>query len=292
MTSRKGKNKTHEESTIKKNAHLLKFLVNEANDLQLEASLYEISPQQLHAVRELLFNLRKQDKNFAQDYLQDVLRVKSLHTVRAQNNIKKFNNVVTKILNGNPSRTFLGNNSEFLRFAIKKGLHLHRISGTPPLNETRRLVPAKKQTAAPPNTSTTKKDEPVSKKARTTSTDNEIDSSEKQEPQQEEEEEEQNLVEASDDQDVTSGESETESGESHEAQDEEERDHFADHPQQAQEIISLNDISDHEEVDDDETETESSSSEESDQSSETESGSESEEESSSTSEGSSSDESQ
>jgi len=100
---------------IRIHGHFLRFLVNEANDNQLMDMLFEIDNKQLRALREVVRNSVKKDKEFAEKFRKSQPRKTAL---------KRIENFVKKLLTRQAGRAMVRNNRFLVKYLLKKGLKL------------------------------------------------------------------------------------------------------------------------------------------------------------------------
>jgi len=126
------------EKLLKKHLGFLNFVVFEASEYQLASIIYEIEPEQLEAIRNLVKNLIKQNNKLALEYylkkdspFSDV-RVKGVNSTRKKishadlKKVEALKNFIQKLITEKASRPMLRNRASFLKFLMVKGLNLYR----------------------------------------------------------------------------------------------------------------------------------------------------------------------
>lgn len=104
--------------TIDSKKIFLRFLISEANDAQLQQSLYDIETEQFEAVRELIEEAVSQNSNFAEEFEKRGEKSKG---------IKHNQKIIEQILfDEKVSRAVLRNNSSLLRHLLQEGMKYYR----------------------------------------------------------------------------------------------------------------------------------------------------------------------
>ena len=111
------KKKSRESKNILANFHFLKFLINEANENQLNDMIFEVDNAQMSAVREIVKNVIAYEKNFAQKFRE---------TQEKKFTVKRINNFVEKLLDQTAGRALMRNNKAVVKYLLGKGLNLYR----------------------------------------------------------------------------------------------------------------------------------------------------------------------
>ena len=124
-------------SIVKRHLDMLQFMSRNANDAQVEDMLFEISPDQLDAVRELVLNVYRYNPDIVTTYTEaDGSRPKG---------IKQKKNFIQNLVSSKATRRAIRRNSSLVKHLITDGLTLYNNSDVGSKHQTPRAIKSKKK---------------------------------------------------------------------------------------------------------------------------------------------------